>query len=68
MTKKSTQKLKYLANKKAFEVTQKAFFIIFKELSVAKNCLRPESVPLNENQLLVKLNRLLDVVLPHLLE
>ena len=27
---------------------QKAFFIIFKGLSVAKNCLRPESVPLNK--------------------
>ena len=36
MTKTSRQKLK-----------QKAFFIIFIALSVAKNCLRPESVPLN---------------------
>ena len=35
MTKKSRQKPK------------KAFFIIFKELSVAKNCLRPESAPLS---------------------
>ena len=26
---------------------QRAFFIIFKGLSVAKNCLRPESAPLN---------------------
>ena len=32
--------------KGAFEVKQKAFFIIFKELSVAKICLRPESAPL----------------------
>ena len=32
--------------KRAFEVKQKAFFIIFKGLSVAKNCLRPESAPL----------------------
>ena len=34
MTKKVREKFKY------------AFFIIFKGLSVAKNCLRPESVPL----------------------
>ena len=26
---------------------QKVFFIIFKELSHARNCLRPESAPLN---------------------
>ena len=32
--------------KKAFEVKQKAFFIIFKGLSVAKNCLRPVRAPL----------------------
>ena len=32
--------------KKAFEVEQKAFFIIFKGLSVAKSCLRPDSEPL----------------------
>ena len=32
--------------KSAFEVKQKTFFIIFKGLSVAKNCLRPESAPL----------------------
>ena len=29
--------------KRAFEVKQKAFFIIFKGLSVVKNCLRPDS-------------------------
>ena len=34
-----------LRTKKAFEVKQKAFFIIFKGRSVAKNCLRLESVP-----------------------
>ena len=28
--------------KRAFEVKEKAFFIIFKGLSVAKNCLRAE--------------------------
>ena len=32
--------------KKAFEVKCKVFFINFKEVSVAKNCLRPESAPL----------------------
>ena len=30
----------------AFKVKQKAFFIILKGLSFAKNCLRPESAPL----------------------
>ena len=33
--------------KRPFEVKQKAFFIIFRGLSVAKNSLRPESAPLN---------------------
>ena len=33
--------------KRAFQVKSKGFFIISKELSVARNCLRPESVPLN---------------------
>ena len=42
ITKNSGQKLKYLENKKAF-------FIIPKGLSAAKNCLRPESAPLNSN-------------------
>ena len=32
--------------KRAFEVKQKAFFINFKGLPVAKNCLRPECAPL----------------------
>ena len=31
---------------RVFEVKSKAFFIIFEGFSVAKNCLRPESVPL----------------------
>ena len=30
---------------RAFKVKYKSFFIIFKGLSVAKNCLRPESAP-----------------------
>ena len=32
--------------KRAFMGKEKAFFIIFKGLSVAKNCLRPESAAL----------------------
>ena len=50
MTKKSRQKLKYLENGKSFQVEKKAFFIIFKELSVAKNCFRPESAPLSHKR------------------
>ena len=46
MTKKLRQKFKYIENKKSFWGEIKAFFIIFKELSIAKNCLRPESAPL----------------------
>ena len=46
MTKKSRQKLNILKTKRAFEVKKKAFFIIFKGLSVAKNCLRSESAPI----------------------
>ena len=46
MTKKSRQKCKYLEKKKSFWAKIKAFFIICKGLSIAKNCLWPESVPL----------------------
>ena len=46
MTKKSRQKLKYLEYERALEVKYKAFFIIFKGLSVDKSCLRTESAPL----------------------
>ena len=37
--------------KRAFKVKKHIFFIIFKELSVTKNCLflRPENVPLKNN-------------------
>ena len=35
--------------KRAFEVKQKAFFIIFKGLSVAENCLRPKIEPLKSS-------------------
>ena len=38
--------LNILRMKRAFAVKQKAFFIIFKGLSIAKNCLRPENAPL----------------------
>ena len=39
MIKKSGQKCKYLKNEKSFQLlTWKAFFIIFKELSVVRNC------------------------------
>ena len=34
-----------IRTKKAIKVKEKAFFIIFKEISVARNCLRPESSP-----------------------
>ena len=43
MTKKPEQKFKYLENEKSFKAEIKSFFVIFKGLSVAKNCLRPES-------------------------
>ena len=36
--------------KRAFKVKQKAFFIIFNRLSIAKNCVRTESAPLTFNQ------------------
>ena len=39
--------LDILRTKRAFEVKQKALFIIFKRFSVAKICLRPESAPLS---------------------
>ena len=46
MTKKSRQAFVILRTKGAFKVKRKVFSIIFKELSVAKNCLRHKSVPL----------------------
>ena len=49
MTKKSKWKFKYLENKKStFKMKQKAFFTIFKGLSVAKHCLWLESGPLRQ--------------------
>ena len=46
ITKTSRQNLKNLENKKLLRWSKNQFFIIFKGLSVAKNCLRPESVSL----------------------
>ena len=43
MAKKWRQKFKYLENEKSFSGEIKSFFIMFKGLSVAKNCLRLES-------------------------
>ena len=48
MTKKSGQYLDILRTKKAFNMKQKAFVIIFEGLSLARNCLRAESGPLIE--------------------
>ena len=45
--------LNILRTEKAFEMKWKAFVIIFKGLSVAKNCLRPESVLLSMYNLLL---------------
>ena len=41
-----TKDLNILRTEKAFLMKQKAFFISFQGLSVAKNCLRPETAPL----------------------
>ena len=43
MTKEPREKPRYLENEKSVEGEIKSIFIIFKGLSVAKNCLRPES-------------------------
>ena len=45
MGKKSRQKFKYLENEKSFQDEIKTFFFNFEGLSVAKNCLRPETAP-----------------------
>ena len=52
MTKKSKQKFKYLENEKSIWSEKKSIFkkSVFSELSVAKNCFRPESAPLRELQ------------------
>ena len=55
MTRNSEQKLKYLKNEKSFQGELKTFFIILKELSVASNSVRPESVPLIRLLILVSI-------------
>ena len=51
------QKLKYLENEKSFLDEIKNIFHLFKGLSVAKNCLRPESAPLSLNHCLAEVSR-----------
>ena len=46
ITIKSRQKFKYLENEKNFYGEIKSIFNLFKRLSDAKNCLRPQSAPL----------------------
>ena len=54
--------MKYLKNKKAFKVIWKAFFMIFKDLSIARNRLRPDSVHLSINiEHLLNNNKLLKI-------
>ena len=45
MTKKSRQNFKYLENEESYRGKTESIFIIFKRISVPKNCLRPESAP-----------------------
>ena len=47
--KSQDKNLNIFRTKRAFKVKWKAFFIIFKELSFAKYCLRPESAPLSQS-------------------
>ena len=43
-----------LRTKRDFDVNKKTFFIIFKGLSAAKNCFRPESAPLKKNKMVAE--------------
>ena len=43
MTKSQDKNLNILRGKRAFKVKEKVFFVIFKELSVSKSCLKLES-------------------------
>ena len=43
-----------MRTKKAFKVKQKAFFVIFKGRSIAKNCLRPDSAPFRPSKNLLR--------------
>ena len=47
INKKSAQKCKYFKNQKSFKHEIKSVFNDFKGLSIVRNCLRPESRPLN---------------------
>ena len=47
--KSQDKNINILRTKRAFKMKWKFFFIIFKGLSVAKNCVRPESAPLTLN-------------------
>ena len=51
--------------KRGFEVKQKAFFIILKERSVAKNCLRSQSAPLSHNYFLLNRSKFLFFISRH---
>ena len=51
--------------KRAFKVKYKTLFIIFKGLSVAKNCLRPEIAPLRVVVKGVNVNNLM-IIITHL--
>ena len=55
MTKQYSQdkNLTIWRTKRAFKVKYKAFFIIFKGLSIAKNGLSPENAPLNITRFLI---------------
>ena len=41
-----------LRTRRVFDVKSKAFFIVFKVLSAAKNCVRPESAPLKYREII----------------
>ena len=45
-TKSQDKNLNILRMKRAFSFSRYLFFIIFKGLSIAKNCVRPQSAPL----------------------
>ena len=59
VTKKSRQKFRYHENEKRFYGEIKAFFIVFKGLSVAKIYLRPVSAPLTLKQIFLESGNLL---------
>ena len=46
LVKKSRENINISKTRKAFKIKRKTFVIIFKGLSVVRNCLRPESGPI----------------------